>query len=136
MWTVVLRLAEPFYRRDDGKDWVSAPAHEHKWDRLDPRLRIDKALEIASLPCRLAPGWPISSASGGNLMGPNLMSKAFVKEYPVSSDPDDNDVHDAGRRAADDRHRDRRRFAMVGGLIVSQLITLFTTPVVYIYLEA
>jgi multidrug efflux pump subunit AcrB len=26
-------------------------------------------------------------------------------------------------------------FAMVGGLIVSQLMTLFTTPVVYIYLQ-
>ena len=26
-------------------------------------------------------------------------------------------------------------FAMVGGLIVSQLMTLFTTPVVYIYLD-
>nr|WP_244549665.1 efflux RND transporter permease subunit [Bradyrhizobium erythrophlei] len=27
-------------------------------------------------------------------------------------------------------------FAIVGGLIVSQLLTLFTTPVVYIYLQS
>jgi Cu/Ag efflux pump CusA len=27
-------------------------------------------------------------------------------------------------------------FAIVGGLVVSQLLTLFTTPVVYIYLQS
>jgi hypothetical protein len=54
--------------------------------RVDPRLRIDKALEIEGIVdgAGLAPGWPISSASGGNLSGSSLMSRAFLKEHDVS----------------------------------------------------
>jgi hypothetical protein len=64
----------------------SAPVHEHEWGRVDPRLRIDRALEIEGIVdgAGLAPGWPISSASGGNVLGSSLMSRAFLKEHDVS----------------------------------------------------
>ena len=56
-------------------------------------------------------------------------------------DFDDHAVRAPGRGAADAGKRNRvgdataARLAMVGGLFVSQLLTLFTTPVVYIYMD-
>jgi hypothetical protein len=53
---------------------------------VNPRLRIDKVLELEGIVdgAGLAPGWPVSSVSGGNLMGSSLMIRAFLKEHDVS----------------------------------------------------
>jgi len=66
--------------------------------------------------------------------------RALHAAFP--SDSDDHDGRLIGRRPAGfwDREPDRslRRplgITIIGGLIVSQLLTLFTTPVVYLYFD-
>jgi HAE1 family hydrophobic/amphiphilic exporter-1 len=63
----------------------------------------------------------------------------------ASALPADHDDHNGGnarRSAADARHGgpaqnsgNRSGYAIVGGLLVGQALTLFTTPVIYIYLD-
>jgi hydrophobic/amphiphilic exporter-1 (mainly G- bacteria), HAE1 family len=54
---------------------------------------------------------------------------------------DDDDVHDSGWLTADvcrrtgSKLRQPLGFAMAGGLLLSQALALFTTPVVYLYLD-
>ena len=59
----------------------------------------------------------------------------------VPADPDDHDLRHARRHAADAGHRHGSEirqplgYTIVGGLLVSQVLTLFTTPVIYLYMD-
>ena len=75
--------------------------------------------------------------------GRQVPSRRHLRSLPAALPPDHDDHHGrAARRAAAGARNgvgsELRRplgITIVGGLIVSQMLTLFTTPVVYLYMD-